>query len=90
MTELAGGSHIAPDDGPDRPDSIGPALPGIDCRVVAPLAAAARLWPHTRAPGSASRYVQPLLNGGSTGVVLPLCTPHRESMIVLTASHGRP
>src|SRR5580704_7772983 len=34
LTEIAGGSHIAPDDGPDRPDSIGPALPGVECRVV--------------------------------------------------------
>ena len=33
LTEIAGGSHIAPDDGPDRPDSIGPALPGVECRV---------------------------------------------------------
>jgi acyl-CoA synthetase (AMP-forming)/AMP-acid ligase II len=36
MTELGGGTHIAPDDGPDWPDSIGPALPGIECRVVDP------------------------------------------------------
>jgi acyl-CoA synthetase (AMP-forming)/AMP-acid ligase II len=36
MTELAGGTHIAPDDGPDRPFSIGPALPGVECRVVDP------------------------------------------------------
>jgi acyl-CoA synthetase (AMP-forming)/AMP-acid ligase II/NAD(P)-dependent dehydrogenase (short-subunit alcohol dehydrogenase family) len=35
MTELAGGTHIAPD-GDDHPDSIGPALPGIECRVVDP------------------------------------------------------
>ena len=35
MTELAGGTHIAPD-GNDHPDSIGPALPGIECRVVDP------------------------------------------------------
>jgi acyl-CoA synthetase (AMP-forming)/AMP-acid ligase II len=34
MTELGGGTHIAPDDGPDRPDCIGPALPGVECRVV--------------------------------------------------------
>ena len=34
LTEIAGGSHIAPDDGPDRPDSIGPALPGVECRVI--------------------------------------------------------
>jgi acyl-CoA synthetase (AMP-forming)/AMP-acid ligase II/NAD(P)-dependent dehydrogenase (short-subunit alcohol dehydrogenase family) len=36
MTELGGATHIAPDDGPDRPESIGPALPGIECRVVSP------------------------------------------------------
>jgi acyl-CoA synthetase (AMP-forming)/AMP-acid ligase II len=35
LTEIAGASHIAPDDGPERPDSIGPALPGVECRVVA-------------------------------------------------------
>jgi acyl-CoA synthetase (AMP-forming)/AMP-acid ligase II len=36
LTELAGGTHLAPGDGPDRPDSIGPALPGVECRVVDP------------------------------------------------------
>jgi acyl-CoA synthetase (AMP-forming)/AMP-acid ligase II len=36
MTELAGGTHIVPDDGPDRLDGIGPALPGVECRVVDP------------------------------------------------------
>ena len=36
MTELGGASHIAPDDGPDCPDGIGPALPGVECRVVDP------------------------------------------------------
>ncbi len=36
LTELAGATHLAPDDGPDRPDSIGPALPGVECRVVDP------------------------------------------------------
>jgi acyl-CoA synthetase (AMP-forming)/AMP-acid ligase II len=34
LTETAGASHVAPDDGPDRPDSIGPALAGVECRVV--------------------------------------------------------
>jgi acyl-CoA synthetase (AMP-forming)/AMP-acid ligase II len=34
MTELGGCSHIAPDEGPDKPDSIGPMLPGVDCRVI--------------------------------------------------------
>jgi acyl-CoA synthetase (AMP-forming)/AMP-acid ligase II len=36
MTEVSGGTHIAPDVGPDRPDSIGPALPGVECRIVDP------------------------------------------------------
>jgi len=36
MTETCGGTHFAPDDGPDRPESIGPALPGVECRVVDP------------------------------------------------------
>jgi acyl-CoA synthetase (AMP-forming)/AMP-acid ligase II len=36
LTELGGGTHIAPDDGPDRPESIGPALPGVEARVVDP------------------------------------------------------
>ena len=34
MTELGGGTHFAPDDGEDRPDSIGRPLPGVECRVV--------------------------------------------------------
>ncbi len=34
MTELGGGTHIAPDQGRDDPGSIGPALPGVDCRIV--------------------------------------------------------
>ena len=34
LTELAGGTHIAPDDGPDRPDSVGPPLPGVECRIL--------------------------------------------------------
>jgi acyl-CoA synthetase (AMP-forming)/AMP-acid ligase II len=36
LTELGGGTHIAPDDGPDRPESIGPPLPGVEARVVDP------------------------------------------------------
>ena len=36
MTELGGATHIAPDHGPQKPDSIGPALPGVECRVVDP------------------------------------------------------
>ncbi len=36
LTEIGGGSHIAPDDGAERLDSIGPALPGVECRVVDP------------------------------------------------------
>jgi acyl-CoA synthetase (AMP-forming)/AMP-acid ligase II len=34
MTELGGGTHFAPDDGVDKPESIGPPLPGVECRVV--------------------------------------------------------
>lgn len=34
MTELGGGTHIAPDTGRDDPESIGPALPGVECRIV--------------------------------------------------------
>jgi acyl-CoA synthetase (AMP-forming)/AMP-acid ligase II len=36
LTETAGASHMAPDDGPEHPDSIGPALPGVECRVADP------------------------------------------------------
>jgi long-subunit acyl-CoA synthetase (AMP-forming) len=36
MTEVSGGTHIAPDTGPDRPESVGPALPGVECRIVDP------------------------------------------------------
>ncbi len=35
LTE-AGATHIAPDDGSDRPDSVGPPLPGVTCRIVTP------------------------------------------------------
>ena len=34
MTELGGASHLAPDTGRDDPESIGPAIPGAECRVV--------------------------------------------------------
>jgi acyl-CoA synthetase (AMP-forming)/AMP-acid ligase II len=34
MTELGGGTHFGPDDGQDRPESIGRPLPGVECRVV--------------------------------------------------------
>ena len=36
MTEVSGGTHVAPDAGPDRPDSVGPPLPGVECRIVDP------------------------------------------------------
>jgi len=36
MTEVSGGTHFAPDTGPDRPDSVGFALPGVECRIVDP------------------------------------------------------
>jgi acyl-CoA synthetase (AMP-forming)/AMP-acid ligase II len=41
LTEIGGASHTAPDDGPDHPDSIGPALPGVECRVIDPGSGAA-------------------------------------------------
>jgi acyl-CoA synthetase (AMP-forming)/AMP-acid ligase II len=34
MTELGGGTHFAPDDGDDMPESVGRPLPGVECRVV--------------------------------------------------------
>jgi acyl-CoA synthetase (AMP-forming)/AMP-acid ligase II len=34
LTEVGGASHSALDDGPDHLDSIGPALPGVQCRVI--------------------------------------------------------
>jgi acyl-CoA synthetase (AMP-forming)/AMP-acid ligase II len=34
MTELGGGTHFGPDDGDERPDSIGRPLPGVESRVV--------------------------------------------------------
>ena len=34
MTELGGSSHTAPDHGRDKPESIGPPLPGVECRVI--------------------------------------------------------
>jgi acyl-CoA synthetase (AMP-forming)/AMP-acid ligase II len=34
MTEAAGGTHHGLDAGPDHPDSVGPALPGVECRIV--------------------------------------------------------
>ncbi|MDP8932224.1 MAG: AMP-binding protein [Actinomycetota bacterium] len=40
MTELGGGTHFAPDDGRDEPGSIGPALPGVECRVIDPVSGA--------------------------------------------------
>jgi acyl-CoA synthetase (AMP-forming)/AMP-acid ligase II len=40
MTELGGGTHVAPDTGRDEPESIGPALPGVQCRVVDPVTGA--------------------------------------------------
>jgi acyl-CoA synthetase (AMP-forming)/AMP-acid ligase II len=36
MTEVSGGTHFAPDTGQDRPDSVGPAAPGVECRIVDP------------------------------------------------------
>jgi acyl-coenzyme A synthetase/AMP-(fatty) acid ligase len=39
MTE-AGAICMAPDGGPDRPESIGPPLPGVQCRIVDPATGA--------------------------------------------------
>jgi acyl-CoA synthetase (AMP-forming)/AMP-acid ligase II/ubiquinone/menaquinone biosynthesis C-methylase UbiE len=39
MTE-AGAICMAPADGPDRPESIGPPLPGVECRIVDPATGA--------------------------------------------------
>jgi acyl-CoA synthetase (AMP-forming)/AMP-acid ligase II len=62
LTEIGGASHAAPDDGPDHPDSIGPALPGVQCRVIDP-ASGADAAPGTpgelliRAPGTMRGYL---------------------------------
>jgi acyl-CoA synthetase (AMP-forming)/AMP-acid ligase II len=34
MTELGGGTHFAPDTGRDDPESVGPAQPGVESRIV--------------------------------------------------------
>jgi acyl-CoA synthetase (AMP-forming)/AMP-acid ligase II len=34
MTEFAGGTHIVPDGAPSRSGSIGPPVPGVECKVV--------------------------------------------------------
>ncbi len=34
MTELGGATHLAPDTGRDDPESVGPVLPGAECRVI--------------------------------------------------------
>jgi acyl-CoA synthetase (AMP-forming)/AMP-acid ligase II len=44
MTEFAGGTHLVPDGAPSRPGSIGPPVPGAECRVVE-LATGAELGP---------------------------------------------
>jgi acyl-CoA synthetase (AMP-forming)/AMP-acid ligase II len=36
LTEAGGGIFVSPDDGPDRPDSVGPVVSGVECRVVDP------------------------------------------------------
>jgi acyl-CoA synthetase (AMP-forming)/AMP-acid ligase II len=36
LTEAGGGVCVPPDDGQDRPDSVGPVVPGVECRVVDP------------------------------------------------------
>jgi acyl-CoA synthetase (AMP-forming)/AMP-acid ligase II len=44
MTEFAGGTHIVPDGAPSRPGSIGPPVPGAECKVV-DLSSGAELGP---------------------------------------------
>jgi acyl-CoA synthetase (AMP-forming)/AMP-acid ligase II len=34
MTELGGATHVVPDTGGGDPESIGPSLPGVECRVI--------------------------------------------------------
>ena len=62
LTELAGASHITPNDGPDRPESIGPPLPGVESRVVDPDTGRNRNPGEpgellVRAPGAMSGYL---------------------------------
>jgi acyl-coenzyme A synthetase/AMP-(fatty) acid ligase len=72
MTELGGGTHFAPDDGPDRPESIGQPLPGVECRVV-DCATGADVGPGrpgellVRAPGAMEGY---LGNGAATALTI--------------------
>jgi acyl-CoA synthetase (AMP-forming)/AMP-acid ligase II len=56
MTEVSGGTHIAPDAGPDRPDSIGPPCPASSAGLSIPapvpscaLASRASCWSARRA-----------------------------------------
>jgi acyl-CoA synthetase (AMP-forming)/AMP-acid ligase II len=62
MTELGGGTHFGPDDGENRPRSIGPPLPGVECRVV-DCATGADVGPGhvgqllVRAPGAMRGYL---------------------------------
>ena len=42
LTETSGATHLTPEDGPDRPDSIGPAAAGVECRVIDPGTQAAQ------------------------------------------------
>jgi acyl-CoA synthetase (AMP-forming)/AMP-acid ligase II len=62
MTELGGGTHFGPDDGEDRPQSIGRPLPGVECRVV-DCATGADVGPGqlgqllVRAPGAMRGYL---------------------------------
>jgi acyl-CoA synthetase (AMP-forming)/AMP-acid ligase II len=71
MTELGGGTHIGPDSGPDRPDCIGPAVPGVECRIVDPVTAE-DLGPGEagelliRSPGMMSGYLDNLAATAAT------------------------
>ena len=72
MTELGGATHFAPDDGEDRPESIGRPLPGVECRVV-DCATGVDAGPGqpgellVRAPGAMWGYVR---NAAATGLMV--------------------
>jgi acyl-CoA synthetase (AMP-forming)/AMP-acid ligase II/NAD(P)-dependent dehydrogenase (short-subunit alcohol dehydrogenase family) len=72
MTELGGPTHLAPDRGRDDPESIGPVLPGVECRVVA-VGTGEDVAPGqlgellVRAPGTMQGY---LGNPGATAEVI--------------------
>jgi len=63
MTELGGGTHFAPDDGVEKPESVGLPLPGVECRVVDCATGADVATGHlgellVRAPGTMRGYLR--------------------------------